>query len=298
MENKIKNNYSIGVVTYVARYDKYFIPLIKQLTSVFPDKEIICTINGHPDTSLQIEYLKNVTAFLSQFSNIKYITYEKHQPIARCWNWLVLMSFSSAVLILNDDIKVNLLFRKDFEKSFTENQDFFIINNSWSHFLISKKIIKEIGWFEERLLGSGDEDGDYITRMAIKDMKVTNRLCGGIINYVAEQKNAGWKNISGVGHGKYSEINKELMSKKWSPDYFKEKGAVLTKGMETPIFYDFSCLDAKNIFPLIVNKYNQLNPKSYLKFLIPLNVIYSFFRKFGGNLYRFVKKKIKISSTN
>jgi len=294
MKDKIKNDYSIGVVTYVARYEKYFIPLIKQLTSIFPDKEIICAINGHPDNSLQIEYLKNVTAFLKQFPNVKYITHEIHQPIARCWNWLALMSFSPAILILNDDIKVNLLFRKDFEKIFTENQDFFVINSSWSHFLISKNIIKEIGWFEERLLGSGDEDGDYIARMAIKDREVTNKLCRGIINYVAEQKNAGWKNISGVGHGKYSDINKEFMIKKWSPNYLQEGKAVLMEGMETPLFYDFSCLDDKNIFPQVVSRYNQLKPKFYLKFLLPLNVIYNFIRKSSGILYRFIKKEVKI----
>jgi len=289
MKDKIKNNYSIGVVTYVARYEKYFIPLIKQLNSVFPDKEIICAINGHPDTSLQIEYLKNVTDFLKGFPNIKYITYERHQPIAKCWNWLTLMSFSPAILILNDDIKINLLFRKDFEKIFTENQDFFVINNSWSHFLISKNAIKEIGWFEERLLGSGDEDGDYINRMAIKGRGVINKLCRGIINYVAEQKNAGWKNISGVGHGKYSEINKEFMIKKWSSDYLQKGKAVLMKGMETPVFYDFSCLDDKNIFPRIINGYGQLRPNLYLKFLLPLNIIYSFIRRLGGRLYRFIK---------
>jgi len=294
MEDKIKNDYSIGVVTYVARYNKYFTPLIKQLTSIFPDKEIICTINGHPDTSLQIEYLKNVTAFLNQFPNVKYITYEIHQPIARCWNWLVLMSFSPAVLILNDDIKVSLLFRKDFEKAFVKNQEFFVINKSWSHFLISKNRIKEIGWFEERLLGSGDEDGDYISRMVRKNMKVTNVPCRGVINYVAEQKNAGWKNICGADHGKYSNINKEFMIKKWSPNYFKEGGAVLAKDMKTPLFYDFSCLDTKNIFLKDIGRYDQSKPKFYLKFLLPLNITYSFARRLSGSLYRFIKKKIKI----
>jgi len=293
MEDKIKDNYSIGVVTYVSRYDKYFIPLIKQLTSVFPDKEIICTINGHPDTSLQVEYLKNVIAFLSQFPNVKYITYEAHQSLAKCFNWLILMSFSPAILILNDDIKVNLLFRKDFEKVFAENKDFFVINNSWSHLLISKNIIKEIGWFEERLLGAGNEDGDYMTRMIKKGRRINKVSCRGIINYVAEQENPGWKDISGLGHGKYSNINKEFMAKKWSTDYSEEGKAVLMKGMGTPIFYDFSCLDNKNIFPLIINKYNKLKPKSYLKFLIPLNIIYSFIRKSGGILYRFIKKRVK-----
>jgi len=293
MRDKIKNNYSIGVVTYVERYNKYFVPLIKQLTSVFPDKEIICTINGHPDTSLQIEYLKNVTAFLNQFPNVKYLTYETHQPLAKCFNWLILMSFSPAILILNDDVKINLLFRKDFEKVFAENRDFFVINNSWSHFLISKSTIKEIGWFEERLLGTGAEDGDYIIRMVQKGRKIDKVLCRGIINYVAEQENPGWKNISGVGHGKYSSINNEFMAKKWSSDYSQEGKAVLIGGMNTPLFYDFSCLDNKNTFSEILNKYNQLKPKSYLKFLIPFNIIYSFFRKIGGSTYRFIKKKIK-----
>jgi len=294
MKDKIKNNYSIGVVTYVARYEKYFIPLIKQLNSVFPDKEIICAINGHPDSSLQIKYLKNITAFLKQFPNVKYITYEKHQSLAKCLNWLILMSFSPAILILNDDIKVNLLFRKDFEKVFAENQDFFVINNSWSHFLISKNTIREVGWFEERLLGTGDEDGDYMIRMAEKGKKISKVLCRGIINYVAKQENPGWKNICDVAQGKYSSINKEFMAKKWSSDYFKKGKAVLTEGMETPLFYDFSCLDNKNIFPQIVNKYGKLKPKPYLKFLLPLNIIYSFIRKSSGYLYRLMKKKIKI----
>jgi len=294
MEDKAENNYSIGVVTYVSRYKEYFIPLIKQLISVFPDKEIICAINGHPDTSLQAEYLKNVIAFLSQFPNVKYITYEAHQSLSKCFNRLILMSFSPAILILNDDIKVNLLFRKDFEKVFAKNKDFFVINNSWSHLLISKNIIKEIGWFEERLLGTGNEDGDYVARMVKKGRKINKVSCRGIINYVAEQKNPGWKDISDISHGKYSNINKKFMAKKWSPDYSEGGKAVLMKGMETPIFYDFSCLDNKNIFPLIVNKYNKLKPKSYLKFLIPLNIIYSSVRKSGGHLYRFIKKKIKI----
>ena len=73
MNNNFKNltgqptDYSIGVVTYVARFEKFLIPLIKQLTEVFPDKEIICIVNGHHDELLQINYLKQVTAFLNQF---------------------------------------------------------------------------------------------------------------------------------------------------------------------------------------------------------------------------------------
>jgi len=64
--------------------------------------------------------------------------------------------------------------------------------------------------------------------------------------------------------------------------------------METPVFYDFSCLDDKNIFPQVINGCGQLKPKLYLKFLLPLNIIYSFIRKSSGYLYRFMKKKIKI----
>ena len=295
MENKEKINleYSIGVVTYVARFEEFFMPLIKQLTEVFPDKEIVCVVNGHHDESLQINYLKQVTAFLNKFPNVHYVTYEKHQPLAKCFNWLTMMSFAERILILNDDVSTNLLFRIQFEKALKTNDSFFVINRSWSHFLISKNFIKEIGWFEERLLGTGQEDGDYLNRIWSKGKEVPEFICHGIINYVAPQENAGWANISkkaSTGTGKASAINDEFFNKKYLCD--KNGKCTLRQGMETPVFYDLSNLENSKL--MYNPNYNtKIKPSFFLSLLLPFNAIYSYTRKTGGKIYRYIKNRFK-----
>ncbi len=295
MDNSVRNlDYSIGVVTYVARLEEFFIPLIKQLTTIFPDKEIVCIINGHPDASLQIDYLKHVSAFLAGYPNVRYLSYERHQPLAKCFNWLLLMSFAPRMLILNDDVSLNLLFRKDFEKGIEQYPDFFVINGSWSHFVISKAVVKKVGWFEERLAGTGQEDGDYRIRMEKEGVKISEVKCYGVINYVAPQKNAGWQNISEVSKdsGKASEINDQFFYKKYSK---KDGGSdfVLNPGMETPVFYELATLDNLQRFPQPDWKFVNQKANPLLNILLPLQWTYSFIRKTGGKIYRYLKAKIK-----
>lgn len=257
-------NYSIGVVTYHARYEKYFVPLIQKLTKIFPDREILCIINGHPDRTLQINYLNKVTTFLEKFPNVRYLTYDQHQSLAKCWNQLVILSHTEKVLIMNDDTQVTELFRQEFEKKIMP-LTFSIMNVSWSHFLISKDIIRKSGWFDERLLGVGHEDADYALRMTIAGLTVTDTVCLGLDNYVVDQENPGWKNISGnQGATKYSEINSKLFKEKWlTSDLHPEmKPGEFAYTMiwnktpyhfspltdePTPMFYDFKCLNTENI---------------------------------------------------
>ena len=39
--------FSIGVVTYLGRFDTYFKPLLRRLNLIFPDYDIIVFLNGH-----------------------------------------------------------------------------------------------------------------------------------------------------------------------------------------------------------------------------------------------------------
>lgn len=250
--------YSIGVVTYHARHDAYFKPLIEKLAAVFPDREILCVVNGHPDRTLQIAYLNKVTKFLEQFPNVRYLTYDQHQSLAKCWNQLVILSSNEKTLIMNDDTQVTELFREEFEKKALQ-KEYSTINWSWSHFLISKTVVRKIGWFDERLLGVGHEDADYAFRIAMADGKVVDTECLGLNNFVVSQENAGWKTISGKeGKSKYSQINLEFFKAKWwhsdiEPEhkdwkYRFEWNGIITKFSPkttepTPMFYEFSVLE-------------------------------------------------------
>ncbi|MEI6490423.1 MAG: glycosyltransferase [bacterium] len=209
-------NYSIGIVTYHARFEKYFKPLVKKLVTVFPDKEIICIANGHPDKELQFAYLQKFIEFVKSFKNVKYFTHEDNQGLTKCWNQLIINCDTKGCLILNDDIQVTELFRDEFEqKIIAKNLKFSAINGSWSHFFITKDIIKEIGWFDENFTGIGQEDADYMFRMTIKNVPITDTACLGIKNYVAPAENPTWKNVSAVTDSKYSSANKEYIKSKY-----------------------------------------------------------------------------------
>jgi len=292
----MKNNYSIGIVTYHARFDAYFVPLIKKLTSVFPDREILVVVNGHPDRTLQISYLKKITEFLSEFKNIRYITYDQHQSLSKCWNQLVILSRTERILIMNDDTQVTELFRDEFEKKI-EGVDFSTLNVSWSHFLISKSILKKVGWFDERLLGVGHEDVDYAIRMCIAGLPATDTTCLGLNNYVVDQENPGWKSISGkTSENKYSKINFDFFREKWSvmemnpgsslTDYqhvmiwHGSKYPFSPKTTEpTPIFYDFKCLDEGGVvFKSEMRKRNALKITLQKLFYFSRNIIKKIYR--------------------
>jgi hypothetical protein len=291
-----KNPYTIGVVTYHARFESYFKPLIKKLRSVFPDKEILVIVNGHPDKTLQISYLSQVTEFLIEFRNVRYLTYDEHQSLSKCWNQLVILTRTEKILIMNDDTQVAELFREELEKKLSD-KDFSTINSSWSHFLISKGIIRKVGWFDERLLGIGHEDIDYGLRMSMANIEATNTECFGLKNYVASQDNPGWKNISPNGQAKrYSHFNFEFFNEKWDTmgedsskkpeDYEREtiwNGSRFffspkIKG-PTPVFYDFKCLD---------NTEQILIEARYMKNRVRTSIqkLFYFFRSILKKIYR------------
>ena len=256
-----KNDYSIGVVTYVNRYHTYFKKNILSLLKYFPDKQIIVVINGHPDKLKQFSYLKKITQWLASLK-IQYITFEDHQALSKCWNLILLMSQVEKILLLNDDILIKNNFRKDFENKLKEEKPFFTINSSFSHFLISKDVIRKIGWFDERFLGIGQEDGDYLYRIILGNIDKEDYVCSDIINFIAPATDSSFQNISKM-IGKYASVNEIFMKKKWTIDNYSTETNNQNKkflwfdynckikindNMETPNFYDLSLLDNYEYF--------------------------------------------------
>jgi hypothetical protein len=226
MDRLTPRNCSIGILSYLGRFEKYFQPLIRQLWSVFPDYDINVFINGHYDKARQVQYLKEVTDFLRSYQAIRYVTHWEHQPLARGWNWLMLLAQCDQVLILNDDLSIRREFRHHLEhlRGFPE---IFTLNGSFSHFVVSKAIIRKVGWFDERFLGVGDEDGDYICRLAKQGIPLGNIPIRGLHNYVAPQKDCGWAPQSDSVHGKYARMNREFFLRKW---HHSEHGPVPVDG--------------------------------------------------------------------
>jgi hypothetical protein len=247
------NKYSIGIVTYVDRYDLFFKFLIKCISTIFPDTEIVIAINGYFDKDVQRKYLNDINQYLSTFKNVKIVEFVDPQSLSKLWNLLLINSSTPNILILNDDVKVLPWFRKSLESTGVLNEEIGLINQSWSHFYISKLLVKRIGWFDERFPGVGNEDEDYECRLVLKDIIAKSFAVKGLKNVVYLTENFSYGNAHQVINKKYIKANKDFFNKKWHFSSAYEPSSkfvrildgyvALKQDMDTPNFYEFILLD-------------------------------------------------------
>lgn len=247
--NNVKINYSICIVTYYKRFDTNLKPLIKQLNCLYPGCEIIVGVNGYHDQTVQDKYLKDFEYFISKYKNITWFSYNTGQSISKMWNQCIIRSSNQWMLVLNDDILLAKSFRKAIDSIELKNNTIHILNTSWSHFLISKKIISDVGWFDERFPGVGNEDWDYEIRARLSNKNIDMVKTRSIINLVVETKDFSFSSIEKVVNLKYSNSNWEFFKEKWSILNTEKEGYLHTRfaqipyiklkqGMDTPDFYN------------------------------------------------------------
>lgn len=199
-------NYSIGIVTFNKRFDQYFKPLVKFIKDNTNLNIIVC-INGSLREPFDEEYRKKLLEYINIYSNIYPMFFTTFRSLSKLWNNLILNSIHDNILILNDDVQIlNKDFFIDVEKSI--NNKLFTINNSWSHFVANKYEMIELGFFDERLLGVGEEDGDMVYRYIKKYGHYPNNvICKNLRNISSDENQSNMKK----GIGKYSFFNREFM---------------------------------------------------------------------------------------
>lgn len=255
-------SYSIGVVTYHARFEEYFKPLIQNLIRIFPDKEILCVINGHSDKTLQIQYLDKVTSFMRQFPNVRYLTYDVGQSLSKCWNQLIILSHTEKTVVLSDDVFIGDFFREELEKNI-DRYDMFLINRSFAHFVISKETIRNIGWFEERLPRIGWEDTDYLFRMRMAGIPNPNVKILGSLNLSTDTEGSDWENDPTKPKTKYTHANEDFFKTKWRTKYYHPEIDHFQYTGENP-YHTFSPATDEGtplFYDLCVLEYDDLNSK-------------------------------------
>jgi hypothetical protein len=243
----VNRDLSIGVVTYVDRYDRFFKKLIVKLVALFPDTEMIVAINGYHDQMIQNDYLVQIRALLSAWPNVKVIDFHHPQSLSKLWNQIVLHASAEKVLILNDDIRVSPGFRKNLYASGALDREIALLNRSWSHFIISKKTISQVGWFDQRFPGVGNEDEDYECRLVLEGIRIGSYKVKSLKNIAFKTVNFSYGKDTEVVNTKYVRENKVYFDRKWDVRVDPAEGyeyveiihsyVKLKKGMETPDFY-------------------------------------------------------------
>ena len=250
------NEYSISVVTYINRYEKFFRPLIRSLCALFPDTEIIVTINGYYDRPRQMEYLKRVADLLDTYPNVSRVEHMEGQSLSKLWNQSLIESRNKKLFVFNDDLIILPSFRRHLEASGIIGEELALINRSWSHFLISKRIVSEVGWFDERFPGVGNEDEDFEARLVHAGLNVKSFTVQGLRNVVFKTRDFSYGKHTKTINVKYVRANKAFFDKKWELSDEKLGGSVfvpilgqyarLREGMDTPNFYPDVDVDVVN----------------------------------------------------
>jgi hypothetical protein len=156
---------TICITTFKRRLD-LFSNLVLSIKNLFPDIQILVAINGENEESLDENYRKDILTFIASQKNIVPIMFTEFRSLSKLWNTLVIHSSTEYNLMLNDDIKfenphvltiIDVIISK-------YKLDLFTFNGSWSHFVVGKEILNKLGYFDERLIGHGEEDGDMVWR--------------------------------------------------------------------------------------------------------------------------------------
>jgi hypothetical protein len=162
------SSYSVVVTTFDKRFDAFLVPLISEMKAQRPDVEVIITVNGPGKGEFDPSYRANVLAFCAEHAKVYPTLFPNFQSLAKMWNRGALTASNRRVLVLNDDLYLGRntqgCFFDALEQALLNQVGTFKINGSFSHFVLDKQELMEVGFFDERLLGLGEEDGDFYWR--------------------------------------------------------------------------------------------------------------------------------------
>lgn len=243
------NNFDIGITTFSLRFG-FVENLINQIRGLGVENNILLCINGEKDTNFDPEYRLKILKLCSDFDNIYPIFFTDVRGLSKMWNTLIIHSGCENILMLNDDIKINTddIFQVTNDQIINHKfNSLSLINNTFSFFLVNKRFINDLGYFDERLLGFGEEDGDIMFRVKEKYGKEVNRLsCSGIENIVSDVRH----NFIKPGVGKYSLFNREFIFKeKYSCNgdiYFFPYGIECVKIINDEVQYPYESFYLEN----------------------------------------------------
>ncbi len=214
-----KTNITIGITTFEHRFEQYFVPLLAKIREYDENTEIVVAINGEHNKDFDEKYRAQILRYLSNQKKIFPVMFPHFRGVSKLWNTIIVHATHDYILMLNDDIMITSeTFLQKIKNLIVQNQGrTFTINESWSHFLVSREEIDYLGYFDERFIGIGEEDGDiswrylHEYRQPIKSFKLKE------FNNFAEDSVYNYKptNIRSHSGTKYSQFNRDLIQNKY-----------------------------------------------------------------------------------
>ena len=164
---------SVLIVTFKERFS-YVKDLIHKLRSTSGDNfDILLAVNGNNEELVEEEYRKDILELCKKTTRCYPIICPEFRSLPKLWNTLVLFSRTEYNFIICDDVEYSnpqtLNVIKDYIAN--TNEQFFTINGEFSFFVITKNMLHKLNYFDERMCGYGEEDGDITHSFILKEKR-------------------------------------------------------------------------------------------------------------------------------
>jgi hypothetical protein len=161
-----RNDITFGIVTF--RQRRHLVKkLINNIRNFHGDNnDIILIINGNVDETMHDDYRTEMLELCKNVKNCYPFFCPEFKSLAKLWNNICIFSKTEYNFVVCDDVKYDQKDTLDIIINFINqtNSQFFTINNQFSFFVLTKTILHSIGYFDERLISFGEEDGDMVHR--------------------------------------------------------------------------------------------------------------------------------------
>ena len=241
------SKYSVVITTFDKRFEGYLVPLVASIKRLRPHVEIIVMVNGPCNAPFDQVFRQRILSYLADYSEIYPTIFPNFQSLAKLWNRGILTATNDFSLVLNDDLEIHDRFFDLFESELRNTTSSFRINDSFSHYLINKMELIKVGFFDERLLGLGEEDGDFFWRYLERYKRdIPSVSISGIDNIQSPLADPGY--IKGIRTA--SKFNRDfVLNEKYEKSVFGHKGMFdyrVRKRMDDLVQYPYEEYYLKN----------------------------------------------------
>jgi len=219
------NSFEIGITTYIDRYEGFFKPRYRQVRELFPDVRIRITVNSFYDEIEKKEYLKRIEDELcwSLSENVIFVLHEKPKGLTKLWNEILSHTKADYTQVLNDDLEIFPWFRHWLEGSYWKSSHISLLERTWSSFLIARRSIDDIGWFNKEFQGFSFEDMDYTARCLESKVSIANIRSPYLRRRDHKPVRRFIDKKSGITWERCSDFNRDQFFKKWKICSYKNE---------------------------------------------------------------------------
>ena len=171
--------YSVVITTFNSRFE-FFKNILTKIKKQRPDIEVLVFINGLTKQPFDEEYRKSILEFISPFQNTFPYVFPEFISNSRMWNLACTIATGDKVLMLQDDLDMDDNFFDQFEQVLKPEHEFWVVNDSYSAFVIDKYALEKRNWFDERYLGLGHEDGTWTKKFGGRPTAVIPSLYNSV----------------------------------------------------------------------------------------------------------------------